>query len=93
MENQIAAHCIISGRVQGVFYRAETQRAAQKAGVNGWVRNLADGNVEAFFEGPKDKVDAMVKWCWQGSPGSEVSNVKVDWKDQGQGQKGFCVRY
>ena len=51
MEKQVRAHVIISGRVQGVFFRVETQRAAEQFGALGWVRNRPDGTVEAVFEG------------------------------------------
>jgi len=51
MENKVRAHAIISGRVQGVFFRMETKRAADRLGAKGWVRNLKDGSVEAVFEG------------------------------------------
>ncbi len=70
-------HVYISGRVQGVFYRAYTKDQAEKLGVKGWVRNLPDGRVEAVFEGPDDVVDEMVKWCWKGSPMSKVEDVEV----------------
>ena len=81
MGNKVRAHAIISGRVQGVFFRAETKRAADRFGVSGWVRNLRDGTVEAVFEGDQDAVDAMLEWCQEGPPRARVSNVKVDWED------------
>ncbi|MEJ5365193.1 MAG: acylphosphatase [Desulfosoma sp.] len=70
-------HVWISGRVQGVFYRAYTQDAARSQGVTGWVRNLPDGRVEAVFEGDARAVDAMVQWCHRGSPLSRVDRVDV----------------
>jgi acylphosphatase len=80
MEEQTRARVIISGRVQGVFFRVETQRAAERIGVKGWVRNQADGTVAAVFEGPKQSVDQAIQWCWQGSPMSEVTDVAVQWE-------------
>lgn len=71
------AHVIIAGRVQGVFFRAETQRAAQKIGVCGWVRNRPDGSVEAVFEGLEKDVDQAVAWCRTGSPMSQVTDVQM----------------
>jgi acylphosphatase len=68
---------LISGRVQGVFFRAYTRDAALREGLTGWVRNLTDGRVEAVFEGDADPVDRMVAWCHQGSPGSRVERVEV----------------
>jgi len=70
-------HVWISGKVQGVFYRAYTQDAARTHGVTGWVRNLPDGRVEAVFEGDARAVDAMVQWCHRGSPLSRVDRVEV----------------
>jgi acylphosphatase len=71
------AHAIIHGRVQGVCFRIETQRAAQRIGLAGWVRNLADGTVEAVFEGTPGQVDRMLEWCHQGPPASQVTKVDI----------------
>ena len=70
-------HVYIRGRVQGVFFRANTREQAEKHGVHGWVRNMSDGRVEALFEGDAKAVDAMVEWCDKGSPLSNVKEVKV----------------
>jgi acylphosphatase len=67
----------ISGRVQGVFFRAFTRDAAVREGIAGWVRNLPDGRVEALFEGDAECVERMLEWCYEGSPGSRVENVQV----------------
>ena len=67
----------ISGRVQGVFFRAYTQEEAKKLGIKGWVRNLPDGRVEAVFEGDEKAVEEMIKWCHKGSPQSKVEKVEV----------------
>ena len=80
MEKQVRAHAIISGRVQGVFFRVETQRAAERFGVFGWVRNRPDGTVEAVFEGPQQNVDAALDWCRQGPRMSHVDKVDVNWQ-------------
>ena len=77
----VRAHVFISGSVQGVFFRMYTQQQARALGLKGWVRNLADGRVEAVFEGPKKQVKEMIKWCWDGSPSSCVKEVVVDWKE------------
>lgn len=68
---------IISGRVQGVWFRAWTRNQAISLGLSGWVRNCIDGTVEAVFSGPGDKVDSMIKACATGSPLSNVSGVEV----------------
>ena len=81
MENKVRAHAIVSGRVQGVFFRMETKRAADRLGVYGWVRNLKDGNVEAVFEGDQDRVQAVLDWCRQGPPSAAVTEVKATWHE------------
>jgi acylphosphatase len=70
-------HVWITGRVQGVFFRAYTRDAAQMIGVTGWVRNLPDGRVEAVFEGESDKVERMIEWCREGSPMSRIERVDL----------------
>jgi acylphosphatase len=93
METNVRAHVIISGRVQGVFFRAETQSAAQRLGVSGWVRNRSDGTVEALFEGPEATVHKAVDWCWQGSPMGHVSDVRVQWEDYTGEFDNFSITY
>ena len=67
----------IHGRVQGVFFRANTQQQAQKLGVKGWVKNNKDGTVSAVFEGEDAAVDQIVNWCKQGPKADLVDNVEV----------------
>jgi acylphosphatase len=93
MQTNVRAHVVVSGRVQGVFFRAETQSAAQRLGVCGWVRNRSDGTVEAVFEGPEAIVRKAVDWCWQGSPMSHVSDVRVRWEDYTGEFDDFSIAY
>ena len=93
MENKARAHVIISGRVQGVFFRMETKRAAGEFGVLGWVKNQLEGTVEAVFEGDQDRVDAIVDWCRQGPPNADVADVTVNWDDYTGEFKGFDINY
>lgn len=79
MPDTVAAHAVISGRVQGVFYRASTEAEARKLGLCGWVRNLPTGEVEVRFEGPRAQVDAALRWCAQGPPSARVTDVSVSW--------------
>ena len=81
MENMIRAHAIITGKVQGVFFRMETQNAARSHYVSGWVRNKMDGSVEAVIEGEETHVKAMLAWCREGPPRARVSNVDVTWQE------------
>ncbi len=69
---------VVEGQVQGVGYRYTCARRAEEAGLCGWVRNLADGGVEAAFEGPPDAVDAVVDWCRRGPRGAQVERVTVN---------------
>lgn len=72
-----AAHLVISGRVQGVWYRASAREAAMRIGVTGWVRNLPNGDVEAFAEGDRDDLERFIEWCRQGPPHARVERVDV----------------
>jgi acylphosphatase len=89
--DRIRAHVFVSGTVQGVYYRANTRDTARKKGVNGWVKNLADGRVEAVFEGPEKAVESMVEWCHIGSPAADVDDVEVEYADS-QGEDGFRIQ-
>ena len=68
-------HVFISGKVQGVFFRAETKRAAKGFNLSGWVRNVPDGRVEAVFEGEDTNVEKMLAWCHIGPPAAIVQEV------------------
>ncbi len=93
MQENVRAHAVISGRVQGVFFRMETKQAAERCGVFGWVKNRREGTVEAVFEGDKEKVDAVLKWCWQGPPLSSVTDVATKWEEYTGSFSGFDVTY
>ena len=93
MEKQVRAHVIISGRVQGVFFRVETQRAAEGFNVTGWVRNRPDGTVEAVFEGTRQAVDAVLDWCREGPDLAVVNNVDLQWQDFTGEFKRFEITY
>jgi len=87
------AYLFIEGRVQGVFYRAFIRELAYNLGLNGWVKNLRDGRVEAVFEGEKGLIDKAVKECYAGPPGARVADIDVKWETFIGDQKGFSVRY
>lgn len=91
MADMAAARLIISGRVQGVFFRMETQRAAKAAGVSGWVRNLPDGNVEALLEGLPEKIESVIAWCRQGPPRARVEQVEVYKQDYSGVYEDFSI--
>ena len=76
-------HVYVSGRVQGVYYRATTRDTARDHGVDGWVKNLDDGRVEAVFEGDPDDVEAMIDFCHEGSSRARVDDVDVTEEEPG----------
>ena len=91
MKNYRRVHLFISGQVQGVFFRAHTATKAQKLGLAGWVRNTADGRVEAVFEGEKEKLAKIIRWCQKGPPVGRVEAIEMVW-EKNQGEKRFEVR-
>ncbi len=74
------AHVLVSGRVQGVFFRVETRHEATKRNVVGWVKNTHDNRVEAIFEGQKEAVEKMIEFCRKGPAGAKVTDVIVQWQ-------------
>jgi acylphosphatase len=77
---RVRAHVVIDGRVQGVCYRLEAQRAASERGVKGWVRNLPDRRVEAVIEGDEFAVKSMVEWCKSGPSLARVTDITLNWE-------------
>jgi acylphosphatase len=86
----VRARVIVTGRVQGVFYRASCRDEAVARGLSGWVRNNRDGSVEAAFEGPDADVRAMIEWCRAGPPSASVEDVAVTWEAP-LGERGFRI--
>ena len=86
-------HVIISGKVQGVFFRAETQRAAIGLNLTGWVRTLPNGRVEAVFEGGETNVDKMLAWCQHGPPAARVQEVITNEEPHTGEFRNFNVKY
>lgn len=80
----------VSGRVQGVFFRATCAARARQRALGGFVRNLPDGRVEAAFEGPDEAVDAMVEWCGRGPDFAEVRSLETV-AEQPRGDTAFAV--
>ena len=84
------AHVLVSGSVQGVYFRAATRDRARSLGVKGWVRNVTDGRVEAVFEGERAPVESMVEWCRYGPEGAGVDAVETSWEEP-RGEERFSV--
>ncbi|MFW6044535.1 MAG: acylphosphatase [Planctomycetota bacterium] len=87
------AELFIEGHVQGVFFRGSTRRRARSVGVDGYVRNLPDGRVEAVFEGNERTVKDMVNWCHQGPSSARVDSVDIEWTNPTGEFSGFNIRY
>ncbi len=74
----IRRHCFFTGKVQGVFFRANTRDKAKEEGIKGWVKNLKDGRVEAIFEGPEEKVNNVIEFCKNDQPHARVDGVEIE---------------
>ena len=85
-------HVLISGRVQGVWYRASTKQKAEQLDIKGWVRNTEDGCVEAIFQGDEKQVNEMINWCYQGPPLAKVDDVKIMKKDCDDVFEAFTIK-
>jgi acylphosphatase len=87
----IRKRVLVSGRVQGVYFRDTCRRVAEARGVAGWVRNLPDGRVEAVFEGGDEPVGALIAWAGEGPASANVSGVVV-YDEPTEGIDGFNIR-
>ncbi len=89
----VRAHLRIYGRVQGVFFRANMRSVAERLGVKGWVRNVPDGSVEAVLEGPRERVEEVIRWAHRGPPLARVDRVEVEWEEYRGEFDDFTIRY
>lgn len=92
-EEKIRAHIFVSGKVQGVFFRENTKKKAEKLRVSGWVQNLRDGRVEAIFEGDRSNVEKMVNWVRKGPIWAKVDALDVLWEDYQAEFKEFEIHF
>lgn len=83
-------HIFISGKVQGVFFRFYLKKRAEKLSLNGWAKNLADGRVEAVFEGGEEEIKKIIKLCQIGSPMSQVEKIEIS-KEKEKNLDGFKI--
>lgn len=93
MTDNIQIKLVITGRVQGVFFRAETKKTADRLGINGYVKNLSDGSVEAVIKGDSASVSQMIEWCRKGPPISKVQSVETEKISSVSNFNTFDVRY
>lgn len=87
---RVRVRCVISGVVQGVWFRESTREKAESLGLGGWARNLPTGEVEAVFEGSREAVDDVVQWCHRGPNAAKVDRV-VAKEEPPKGETGFRV--
>jgi len=85
------ARVLITGLVQGVFFRREMTDLARRLGISGWVRNLPDGKVEALAEGERARLDELIRFCHVGPRGAVVRKVEVEWSDPSGEFRGFRI--
>lgn len=93
MKSDSEARIVVSGRVQGVFFRASTRDAAVRCGVRGFVRNLPDGRVEAVLQGDRGAVEIVIAFMREGPPGARVEKADVEWRTPSERWDGFFVRH
>ena len=86
-------HLIISGIVQGVFFRSTSRSQALHLGLTGWVKNRADGKVEIVAEGEQDVLDRFIQWCHEGPPGSRVDKVNLEFDEYTGEFFNFAIKY
>jgi acylphosphatase len=92
-EDKTSVRLLIKGKVQGVYFRFNMQEVAKKNHVVGWVRNLPDGNVEAFIEGKKEDVKLVVGWSRVGPTNARVDDVKMDYGQYMGNYNDFIIRH
>lgn len=90
-EDLARLNLVITGDVQGVFYRASTLEKAQSLSLTGWVKNLPDGCVELTAEGPRYALDQLMQWCRRGPPAAQVEDVSARWSDNRDEFKTFMI--
>ncbi|HYN32936.1 MAG TPA: acylphosphatase [Ilumatobacteraceae bacterium] len=90
--SEVRCRAIVSGRVQGVFFRDSCRAQAQRLGLRGWVRNRPDGTVEVVAEGPRDDVEQLLTWCRQGPSRAQVTGIAVT-DEVVAAERGFRIKY
>lgn len=89
----VEARVVVTGRVQGVWFRGSTQEFALRCGVRGWVRNLPDRSVEAVLQGDREAVDRVIAFMRKGPPGAVVTDIRVDERPPAEHHDGFSIRH
>ncbi len=92
-DTKMRLHAVIHGLVQGVYFRAATQREATRRGLTGWVRNRWDGTVEVLAEGPRQALESFEVFLHQGPPHAHVTHVDITYSKASGEFSGFHIRY
>ncbi len=90
---EVRLRVVVTGTVQGVFFRATTKSTARQLNLKGWVRNLGDASVEALFEGSREDAEKMLSWCRHGPPDARVISVEEIWEESTGEFDDFIIRY
>jgi acylphosphatase len=85
-------HLKVSGRVQGVYFRASTVEQARRLGLSGWVMNCADSSVEVVAEGEIEQLERLTHWCRSGPPGAQVKEVRAQWEASKEEFQSFYIK-
>lgn len=91
MTQLATARVVVSGRVQGVFYRQTTKDKARSLGLVGWVRNQSDGTVAMEASGPRERILQLIEWCHKGPPSARVDKVQVEWVEIAGSSQSFDI--
>ncbi len=92
-QEKVRAHLFVSGRVQGVFFRENAKKKAEKMSVSGWIKNLKDGRIEAILEGDKANVVELIKWAEHGPFWAKVESVETNWENYRAEFNNFEIKY
>lgn len=92
-KEKVRVHALISGKVQGVFFRGSAKEKAEKLGISGWIKNLRDGRVEAIFEGDKENINKMIEWAKKGPIGAKIEDFNLSWEDYKGDFSEFSIEY
>ncbi len=91
--NKQACTLVVHGRVQGVCYRASCQQQARLLGLQGWVANQADGHVRIVVEGPVERIEQFISWCWRGPAAARVDDIDIAWRPPSGELDDFTIRH
>ncbi len=89
----IRVYLLISGKVQGVYFRQNLKQISKRYNINGWVKNLENGKVEAILEGDEKHIKEVIEWCHVGPSGARVDNVEIKFEEYKGEFNSFTIKY